>query len=78
MRGKLPPRALVCQCAYSKVSDETLRTLAASVKALKMEKRMVGWDLDELEASARETLEREPDSDDESEDEIERMLPAPL
>lgn len=54
------------------------RKLAAAVKSLKMEKRMVGWDLDEIEASARETIEREPDSDDDSEDEIERMLPAPL
>ena len=48
------------------------------MKSLKMEKRMVGWDLDELEASALEAMERVPDSDDESEDEIERMLPAPL
>lgn len=48
------------------------------MKSLKMEKGMVGWDLDEIEASAREAMEREPDSDDESEDEIERMLPAPL
>ena len=32
----------------------------------------------ELEALAHEDAERLPDSDDESEDEIERMLPAPL
>ena len=35
------------------------------MKSLKMEKRMVGWDLDELEASALEAMERVPDSDDE-------------
>lgn len=66
-------RALTCG-----VSDETLRSLAASVRSLKMEKRTVGWDLDELEASALQAMGRESDSDDESEDEIERMLPAPL
>ncbi|EPT05845.1 hypothetical protein FOMPIDRAFT_1026741 [Fomitopsis schrenkii] len=67
-----------CVWTLAHASDDTLRKLAAAVKSLKMEKGMVGWDLDEIEASAREAMEREPDSDDESEDEIERMLPAPL
>ena len=43
-----------------------------------MRKNAIGWDLEELEALTREDAERGPDSDDESEDEIERMLPAQL
>lgn len=43
-----------------------------------MEKSFVGWDLEELEELAREDLDRSTDSDDESEDEVEHMLPAPL
>ena len=43
-----------------------------------MQKTSVGWDLEELETSAREAMEGEPDSDDQSEDEIERMLPSPV
>ena len=43
-----------------------------------MKKDMIGWDLEGLEAITSESGERESDSDDESEDEIERMLPAPL
>ncbi|KAH9934938.1 SHQ1-domain-containing protein [Fomitopsis serialis] len=67
-----------CVWTLAYASDETLHVLAATVKSLKMEKSMIGRDLDELEASAQEAMRREPDSDDESEDEIERMLPAPL
>ena len=55
-----------------------LRSLADAVQALRMKKSMIGWDLEELEALTRETAARSSDSDDESEDEIERMLPAPL
>ena len=43
-----------------------------------MAKSALGWDLEELEALTREDAERLPDSDDESENEIEEMLPAPL
>lgn len=43
-----------------------------------MKKAMIGWDLEQLEALTRDDAERSADSDDESEDEIERMLPAPL
>ncbi|TFY59537.1 hypothetical protein EVJ58_g5721 [Rhodofomes roseus] len=67
-----------CVWTLAYASDETLRELAAAVKLLNMEKAMIGWDIDDLEGSAREAMEREPDSDDESESEIERMLPAPL
>ena len=43
-----------------------------------MTKKMIEWDLEELEAMTREDADRDTDSDDESEDEIERMIPAPL
>ncbi len=40
---------------------------------------MLGWDLDELELLTCEELPgRSSDSDDESEDEVEKMIPAPL
>ena len=64
---------LIC---YS--SDDILSKLADAVNSLHMKKSMVGWDLEGLEALTRECGERETDSDDDSEDEIERMLPAPL
>ncbi len=59
-------------------SDETLSRLADAVNSLCMKKGVTGWDLEGLEALTRECGQREADSDDESEDEIERMLPAPL
>jgi protein SHQ1 len=43
-----------------------------------MEKSYIGWDLEQLEKLTMEDLDRSSDSDDESEDEVERMLPAPL
>lgn len=43
-----------------------------------MEKGFIGWDLEQLEKLTQDDLERSSDSDDESEDEVERMLPAPL
>ena len=59
-------------------SDDALLQLAEAVAALLMEKRFIGWDLEELEGLTREDGERASDSDDESEDEVERMLPARL
>ncbi|OSX64918.1 hypothetical protein POSPLADRAFT_1135835 [Postia placenta MAD-698-R-SB12] len=53
-------------------------SLSRKIAGLKIAKSMVGWDLDELESAALEETERQSDSDDESEDEIEQMLPAPL
>ncbi|KAI8998814.1 SHQ1-domain-containing protein [Trametes punicea] len=67
-----------CVWTLAFASDDVLSRLADKVKNLRIEKSMIGWDLEELEALAREDMERTPDSDDESEDEIERMLPAPL
>lgn len=43
-----------------------------------MPKSLVGWHLEELEALVSEDITRSSDSDDESEDEVERMLPTQL
>lgn len=43
-----------------------------------MQKNMIGWGLEELEALVLIENQRPPDSDDESEDEVERMLPTAL
>lgn len=59
-------------------SDDELQELSRAVGALKMEKNMIGWDLDELENMARQEMDRNSDSDDEDEDEVERMTPGPL
>ncbi|KAI0928358.1 hypothetical protein AcW1_005627 [Taiwanofungus camphoratus] len=67
-----------CVWTLAYASDNILQRLSDDVAVLKMEKDSIGWDLEVLEISARQALERDPDSDDESEDEIERMLPAPL
>ncbi|KAL7283237.1 hypothetical protein ACG7TL_002664 [Trametes sanguinea] len=63
---------------FAYAEDAILARLAEQVKTLRIQKAAIGWDLEELEALTREDAERTPDSDDESEDEIERMLPAPL
>ncbi|TFK90431.1 SHQ1-domain-containing protein, partial [Polyporus arcularius HHB13444] len=67
-----------CVWVLAYASDDVLARLAESVKKLEMKKSMIGWGLEELEALTREDAERGPDSDDESEDEVERMLPAPM
>ena len=60
------------------ISDQMLQILAAEVRAAIIEKRMLGWDLDELEYAAEEALERDPDSDDEEEDQVNSMTPGLL
>jgi protein SHQ1 len=55
-----------------------LKTLAKEVLAARVEKSMLGWDLDELELAAMEAMDRDPDSDDEDEDEVETMTPTLL
>ncbi|THH33920.1 hypothetical protein EUX98_g349 [Antrodiella citrinella] len=69
----------LCVWIQSHASDDILRGLAADIANLKMEKRWIGWDLDDLEALARgDPGERASDSDDESseEEEVEEMLPS--
>jgi len=68
----------LCVWIQSHASDDVLRQLAAGIVKLKMEKKWIGWDLEELEALASDDPpgERVSDSDDESsEDEVEEMLP---
>ncbi|KAF8531649.1 SHQ1-domain-containing protein [Gautieria morchelliformis] len=65
-----------CVWVQSQASDEMLQTLAIEVRAAKMEKQMLGWDLDELEIAANEAMDRDSDSDDE--DEVESMTPGLL
>ena len=52
--------------------------MAAALSVLRMAKGILGWDLEELETLAQEDVNRSSDSDDESEDEVERMLPAQI
>jgi len=67
-----------CVWTLAYARDDVLTELSTAVAPLKMQKNTIGWDLAALETSARQAMERASDSDDESEDEIERMLPAPL
>ncbi|KAI0637170.1 SHQ1-domain-containing protein [Trametes polyzona] len=67
-----------CVWILAYASDDVLKTLGDAVKTLRVPKDAIGWGLEELEALTREDADRSTDSDDESEDEIERMLPAPL
>ncbi|KAH9952191.1 SHQ1-domain-containing protein [Amylocystis lapponica] len=67
----------LCVWLLAYASDDILQDLWRRVSALRMDKKTIGWDLDQLERLADQELERGADSDDESEDEIERMLPAP-
>jgi protein SHQ1 len=46
--------------------DDTVRELGAALAAVRMEKRMVGWDIDALEAAVNAQRDRDSDSDDES------------
>lgn len=57
-------------------SDQAFATLASVLSTLKVPKGLLGWDLEELEASVENDTDRTSDSDDESESEVERMLPA--
>ena len=59
-------------------SDETFKQLASAVSSLKVPKSLLGWDLEELEALVGDDSSRESDSDDESEEEVEHMLPAQI
>ena len=50
-------------------SDATLQELGAALMKVEVDKDSIGWGLEELESAANEALERENDSDDETEDE---------
>ncbi|KAI0818917.1 SHQ1-domain-containing protein [Irpex lacteus] len=67
-----------CLWAQAYAKDEIFLQLATFVSSLQVPKRMLGWDLEELEALLDDDASRESDSDDESEGEVERMLPAQI
>ena len=78
MQGKY---AIIDVASVSNVlprSDETFKQLASAVSSLKVPKSLLGWDLEELEALVGDDSSRESDSDDESEEEVEHMLPAQI
>jgi protein SHQ1 len=57
-------------------SEDMLKCLGEAVRNAEMAKSMIGWDLESLEAAVDAAGERSSDSDDESEDEIERSFPS--
>ena len=60
-------------------SDDVLKTLSSSISAMSVLKSRVGWNLEELEAMVLlDDEKRSSDSDDESEGEVELMLPAQI
>lgn len=61
---------MMCGTDQCLSSDELLQELGSKLKTLKMEKSLIGWDLEELEAATRDAQERESDSDDESGDDL--------
>ena len=47
-------------------SDHVLLKLSSQLVAIEIRKDLIGWDLEELEAIAQSSEERDIDSDDES------------
>ncbi|KAI0062187.1 SHQ1-domain-containing protein [Artomyces pyxidatus] len=68
----------LCSWVQAYASEEKLKELGHAVDALGIRKDMTGWDLEDLESAVDDVQERTSDSDDESEDEVERMVPAQL
>ncbi|KAF7791274.1 hypothetical protein EIP86_002288 [Pleurotus ostreatoroseus] len=64
-----------CLWIQAYATDNVLRALGNAVAAGTIPKTSVGWDLESLEALTEEDSARTEDSDDESEEEVERMLP---
>ncbi len=56
-------------------SDDVLRALGTKTATIVISKESIGWDLDSLEVLTQQESARDEDSDDESEEEVERMLP---
>lgn len=67
-----------CLWIQTYTQDDVLGGLSHAIRTLRIEKSLIGWDLEELERLTQGEDERSPDSDDESESEVERMLPAQL
>ncbi|KAI0315850.1 SHQ1-domain-containing protein [Amylostereum chailletii] len=59
-------------------SEDELKAIGRAIQGKIVDKGMLGWDLEALEKAADAALTRDADSDDESEDEVERMMPTVL
>ena len=59
-------------------SDEILEKLGEVLAEIKVAKALIGWNLEELETAALESLERESDSDDLSSEDSDDFAHAPL
>lgn len=66
------PSYAVSELAHS---DAVICALGSTTASLGMYKGAIGWDLEGLERRTWETSSRVTDSDDESEEEVEQMLP---
>ncbi|KAJ7606617.1 SHQ1 protein-domain-containing protein [Roridomyces roridus] len=60
-----------CVWVQASASDDVLKEIGEALRGLRIEKAAIGWDLEVLEAATRDAEDRESDSDDESEEEVE-------
>lgn len=65
-------------CLLDSNSDEILEKLGKVLAESKVAKALIGWNLEELETAALESLERESDSDDMSSEDFDDSAHAPL
>lgn len=61
--------------SYAETSDDVLRALGTQTATIAIRKESIGWNLESLEVLTQQDSARDEDSDDESEEEVERMLP---
>lgn len=61
-----PLASLTSSCHSLINSDEVLKVLGDAVVKAKVDKALIGWDLDIIESAALQAEDRETDSDDES------------
>ena len=57
-------------------SDGILRTMSEMIASAEINKNSLGWGIEELELLTRNNSKQAADSDDESEEEVERMIPS--
>jgi len=65
-------------CLLDSNSDEILEKLGKVLAEIRVAKALIGWNLEELETAALESLERESDSDDVSSEDSDDFAHAPL
>lgn len=67
-----------CLWISAYADDEILEKLGKVLAEIKVAKALIGWNLEELETAALESLERESDSDDMSSEDSDDFAHAPL